>query len=452
MSLFSENPLLTPLALRMAPRDFTEYMGQEALTGEGGIIRSMVEKETVQSMVFYGPPASGKTGLARIIASNLDAEFVSVNALTLNSDDIRKVLAQAGAVRQTGGRTVLFVDEIHRLTRPKQDAFLSALETGTIILIGATTENPYFSLQAALRSRLLIFEFFPLSDADMKKILSRALHEDVILKELNLTVEPDAEEFLIQQSSDPRRMLGILDAVASYKKTDASAVAKKDIETILQKTDTVYGSADAHYDVISAFIKSIRGSDPDAALYYLGVMIESGEDPRFIFRRLLISAVEDIGMAYPEAVSVVLACAESFEYVGYPEGVLHLSHATLFLAGLPKSNTVLSIYKAQSDIRAGKMMKIPKYLRSAGYFMKSSMSANARKISELAGADNKEKSDYLYPHNFPGHFVHQNYTEKRVSYYTPSDQGFEKKIKERLENLWGQRFTSKKPYDPHNFR
>ena len=426
MSLFGNKPEMHPLALRMAPQTFDTYEGQELLVGEDGIIKAMVARKMVQSMLFYGPPASGKTGLARLIAAEIDAEYLSVNALTLSSDDIREIIKKADGFRNSGRRTVLFIDEIHRLTRPKQDAFLSAVETGIIILIGATTENPYFALQPALRSRLLVFEFKALERSHLKKILYRAIDHDVLLKEIGVSITDEAADFLITKSSDPRSMLGILEGAVLRKGVGSYEIVKKDIEDILQKADTRYGDDEAHYNTVSAFIKSIRGSDPDATLYYLAVMIESGEDPRFIFRRLLISAVEDVGLAAPDAVTVVQACADAFEYVGYPEGILHLSHAALYLAGLPKSNSVLNIYEALSAVKKGLNLGVPEALQNKRY----------PSVTESSHFN----PSYLYPHDYAGHFVRQQYTVKPVSFYRPSLQGVERKIIERLEKLW------EKPY------
>ncbi|MGL5956760.1 MAG: replication-associated recombination protein A [Brevinema sp.] len=416
MSLFS-NQHYIPLARRCAPKNFDEYEGQEHLIGEQKAISMMVAKKMVQSMVFYGPPASGKTGLARIIADCISAKFISVNALNLNNDDIRHILQQA---EHTQG-TVLFIDEIHRLIRPKQDVFLDAVESGKIILIGATTENPYFTLQPALRSRILIFEFFALSPIHLKKILHRALSEDSFLQELSVILEPEAEEFLITYASDPRNMLTVLETVVLTKNIGNYLITKDDLISVLQKSETFYDHESAHYDVISAFIKSIRGSDPDAALYYLALMIESGEDPRFIFRRLLISAVEDVGLAYPEAISIVHACAESFERVGFPEGSLLLSHAVLLLAGVPKSNSVLAIQQAQQSIRSGNVYPVPAHLKDSHY----------------SGA---KETGYLYPHDFPEHFVEQQYLPEKLTFYQANGMGFEKKIKDRLSALWQNRY------------
>ncbi len=424
MSLY-ENQNHVPLARRSAPKDFDEYEGQSHLLGENKSITMMVAKKMVQSMVFYGPPASGKTGLARIIAEKINAEFISVNALNLNSDDIRNILQKATHNQEMGKQTVLFIDEIHRLTRPKQDVFLESLESGKVVLIGATTENPYFALQPALRSRILIFEFFPLTKEHLKNILDRALANDQLLLELEVSIDDDAEEFLLNYSSDPRNMLTILETAVLTKSIGNNTITKQDLESIIQKADTVYDHKNAHYDVISAFIKSIRGSDPDAALYYLSLMLESGEDPRFIFRRLLISAVEDVGLAYPEAISVVHACAESFERIGFPEGNLLLSHATLFLAGLPKSNSVLSIYESSSFVRQGNVFPVPMHLRDAHH-------PGVKELGRGVG--------YKYPHDFEEHFVEQQYTDSPVSFYKPQELGFEKKIKDRLARLWKDRF------------
>ncbi len=334
-------------------------------------------------------------------------------ALTLSSDDIKKIFAAAAVTER---QTVLFIDEIHRLNRPKQDAFLDALETGRLILMGATTENPYFSLQPALRSRILIFELFPLTKDNMKNILDRALKNDEVLKTLELELDDGAEEYLLDKASDPRNMLTILETAVLNKSAGSNAITKSDISDVIQKADTVYDHKNAHYDVISAFIKSVRGTDPDAALYYLALMIESGEDPMFIFRRLLILAVEDIGMAYPDAINVVRSCADSFEKIGFPEGRLFLSHAAVYLSVLPKSNSAyLAVDKALDFVKKGNIPPVPDYLRD---------SASYQKIS-----------GYKYPHDYPGHYVKQQYMSKPETFYTPQDIGFEKRVKERLSRL-----------------
>lgn len=417
MNLFGET---APLAYRMAPRTLDEYQGQEHLLGIHKPLRTMIEKKMVQSMIFFGPPACGKTGLAKMIAQYINAEYINVNALTLSSEEIKQLHAKAVENQNYSKKTVLFIDEIHRLTKPKQDAFLSSIESGLIVLIGATTENPYFSLQNALRSRVLIFEFFALTYHQKKNILDRALAQDLILKKLNIILDSDAEEFLLDYSSDPRNMLTILETAIISQPVGSSSISKTYLETIIQKSDTLYNSKDMHYDVISAFIKSVRGSDPDAALYYLGIMIQSGEDPKFIFRRLMILAVEDIGMAYPDAINVIVSCASAFEQTGFPEGSLFLSHATLYLAGLPKSNSVLAIHDVFKDLENGVHLSVPDYLRDSSHFRTSKLSKK-----------------YEYPHNFPNHFVKQKYTSSPVSYYKPSQEGFENKMLNRLIRLWG---------------
>ncbi|MGL5722014.1 MAG: hypothetical protein ACRCY4_06425, partial [Brevinema sp.] len=271
--------------------------------------------------------------------------------------------------------------------------------------------------------------FKALDKSHLKKILYRAIDHDSLLKEMGVSITDEAADYLVAKSADPRSMLGILEGAVLRKSVGSFEIVKKDIEDILQKADTRYGDDEAHYNTISAFIKSIRGSDPDATLYYLAVMIESGEDPRFIFRRLLISAVEDVGLAAPDAVAVVHACAEAFEYVGYPEGILHLSHAALFLAGMPKSNSVLNIYDALSAVRKGLNLGVPEALQNKHF-----PSVNG------ASESSHFNPSYLYPHDYKDHFVRQQYTVKPVSFYKPSLQGVERRIAERLEKLW------EKPY------
>ncbi|MGL4562507.1 MAG: replication-associated recombination protein A [Brevinema sp.] len=416
MDLFNQEPL----SYRMVPKTLDHYQGQEHLIGNNGPIKTMLEYKIIQSMIFYGPPASGKTALAKLIADHMQIEYLSVNALTLNNEEIRQIHDKANANREQQKKTLVFIDEIHRLTKPKQDAFLSSLESGLILLIGASTENPYFSLNPALRSRVLMFEFFPLQIKEKESILLRALAEDKFFEKIGVSLESDAKDFLLEYTSDPRNMLNVLETAVLTLPIAEVCITKKHLESMMQKTDTQYNTKDMHYDVVSAFIKSVRGSDPDAVLYYLALMIHSGEDPRFIFRRLMISAVEDVGMAYPEAINVVVSCAEAFERVGYPEGQLHLSHAALYLAGLPKSNTVLAIHDALRDVQQGKMMPIPSYLKDEHHF--SNNKQNAPK--------------YKYPHDYPNHFVKQKYTSGSPSYYFPSEQGFEKKIADRLKRLW----------------
>ncbi len=422
MELFQEKKTL-PLSKRMMPLSIEDFVGQKHLIGEGKPIRVMLLNKVIHSMIFYGPPATGKTSLAEVIAKTLDYNFIKTNALTLDNEEIRLIFKTA---KNSEKKTILFIDEIHRLNKPKQDAFLSELENGEIVIIGATTENPYFVINPALRSRVFIYEFFSLTQEEKKKILENAISKDEFLKNIDIFLTEEAIDFLVNKSGDVRQMLNLFEiAILSKGMVEKVSLDIQDFMEILQKTETKYSSEEGHYDVISAFIKSVRGSDPDAALYYLALMIESGEDPLFIARRLIILAAEDIGLAYPEALSVATSCYEAIERIGMPEGRIVLGMTTIFLSGLPKSNSAyIAIDKAINDIRNGNIMNVPSYLREAGFY-------GAEKLGRGKG--------YKYPHDFPLHYVKQNYTEKEVKYYEPEELGFEKKIKDWLEKIKGEK-------------
>jgi putative ATPase len=420
MDLFRNQNL--PLSKRMMPRTLGDFFGQTHLVGKGKPITAAIENKTIQSMIFYGPPATGKTSLAEIISQEMNYSFVSTNATTINTDEIKKILNDAENRSLAGARTIVFVDEIHRLIKPKQDAFLSSLETGEVIMIGATTENPYFILQPALRSRAFIYEFKPHTKDDLEKILDHALKNDKLLSKIQVHFAGDCRDFLLEISGDARRLLNTLElAVLSKTPAETLEITKEDISAVLQNVDTKYSDEEGHYDIISAFIKSVRGSDPDAALYYLAFMIKSGEDPLFIARRLIILAAEDIGLAYPEALPHAVACYEAVERIGMPEGRIVLAETTILLAGVPKSNSaIMSIDAAMGDIEKGNVMNVPPYLRGSNYY-------GAEKLGRGIG--------YKYPHSFENHHVAQKYTEKPVSYYTPGELGFEKKISDWLKKL-----------------
>ena len=411
-----------PLSRRRMPKTLDDFIGQSHLVAQGKPIRTMLTNNIIHSMIFYGPPASGKTSLAEIIAEMLQCEFITSSALTIDSDQIREHLKTAEKNLQSGKRTVLFIDEIHRLIKPKQDAFLSAMEHGMIHIIGATTENPYFIIQPALRSRLFIYEFKPLTRTDLETILDNAIAKDQAMRDLGIEFAGDAKRTLIDLTLDPRVMLDTLEMIALAKSGEsAMQITVEDIEELLQKADTKYNQGDAHYDVISAFVKSVRGSDPDAAIYYLAMMLEGGEDPLFIARRLIILAAEDIGLAYPEALPVAVACYQAIERIGMPEGQLVLAETTGLLAGAPKSNTTtMAIGKARSDIQNGNVMQIPPYLRDSHY-------KGATDLGRGIG--------YKYPHAFPDHYIEQAYTEKPVKYFEANDLGFEKRIRDWLERI-----------------
>ncbi len=420
MDLFKNRNL--PLSKRMMPTALAGFFGQTHLVGKGKPVSTALENRTIHSMIFYGPPATGKTSLAEIISRELHFRFVPTNATTLTTDEIKKMLAEAESRATAGERTVIFIDEIHRLIKPKQDAFLSSLESGEVTVIGATTENPYFILQPALRSRVFIYEFFPHTREDLEKILDYAMTADGFLKKIRIAFQPGAREHLLDVSSDARRLLNTLElAVLSKTPADTLDITKEDIAGILQNADTKYSDFEGHYDVISAFIKSVRGSDPDAAIYYLAFMLDSGEDPLFIARRLIILSAEDIGLAYPEALTAAVSCYQAVERIGMPEARIVLSETTLLLAGVPKSNTaIIAIDNAMTDIKNGNIMNVPPHLRSSGF-------SGAKDMGRGAG--------YRYAHDFPDHYVRQNYTEKPVSYYEPGSLGFEKKIADWLRKL-----------------
>ncbi len=409
-----------PLSKRMMPTSIEDFIGQRHLLGSEGPIRAMLEHGRLHSMIFYGPPASGKTSLAELLAKHLHYRYVRTHAAMVSNDEIKKILDEAHTTLATSP-TLVFVDEIHRLIKPKQDLFLASMEEGDIILIGATTENPYFVLQPALRSRLFIYEFLPHSRSELKEILDRAFQRDEFLKKSEVTLTSEAEDYLLRVSPDARVMLNTLEmAVLTLPLQQTPTITKEHLEAIAKKPDTGYGE-DMHYDVISAFIKSVRGSDPDAALYYLAWMLDSGEDPLFIARRLVILAAEDIGLAYPEALPHAVACYEAISNIGMPEGRIILAETTVLLASVPKSNSAyLAIDRALEHIRTHKPKGIPSYLQESHF-------SGAKSLGRGIG--------YKYPHDYPKHYVPQAYTLTAVHFYDPGDLGFEQKLKNWLAQL-----------------
>ncbi len=420
MELFRNNVL--PLSKRMMPKTLKEFIGQPHLTGPGMPVRAMIENKTIYSMIFYGPPATGKTSLAEIIANELKSSFIRTNAVTLDSDEIRRILSAAEEAAKAGIKTIVFIDEIHRLIKPKQDAFLTSLENGEISVIGATTENPYFVMQPALRSRLFIYEFKKHTGEELAVMLDNALKYDTVLSKIEIGFEKGAREFLIDVSGDGRKILNIVEmAVFAHLNEKKITVTKQSILEIMQSGDTGYSDKEGHYDAISAFIKSVRGSDVDAAIYYLALMLEGGEDPLFIARRLIILSSEDIGLAYPEGLAAAVSCYEGIEKIGMPEGRILLAFTTALLAGVPKSNTAyMALENAAADIKNGNVMNIPAYLKSSSF-------KGATDLGRGIG--------YKYPHDYDNHYIDQKYTEKDVSYYEPGSLGFEKKIKDWIARL-----------------
>jgi len=413
----------------MRPRDLSEFVGQEHILGAGKLLRRAIEADRIMSLILYGPPGAGKTALAHLIAEKSRAHFVSLNAVTAGVADIRKVTQEAAEERgRSGKKTILFIDEIHRFTRVQQDALLPDVERGSITLIGASTSNPFFAIIPALSSRSQIFEFKPLRDEDVKTLILRAQSDkERGLGKLQLLLTPDALDFLVARSNgDARRALNALEIGALSTAPGPDSVVHYDLhiaEESIQKKALVYDE-DEHYDTISAFIKSMRGSDPDATLYWMAKMIFAGEDPLFIARRIVIAASEDVGNADPRAIMIATAAYQAVERIGMPEGALPLAQAATYIASAPKSNaSYLGIKQALQDIEEGTLLPVPDHLKDAHY-------KGAARLGRGRG--------YKYPHDFPGHYVAQDYLPQKREYYRPTEQGEEKRIKERLAGLRGK--------------
>jgi len=424
-----------PLAYRMRPRTLDEFIGQQHIIGQGKLLRRAIEADRLTSVVFYGPPGTGKTSLAQVIAKRTQASFQQCNAINSSVAELRQIIKEAKERRSLHSkRTILFVDEIHHFNKSQQDSLLPDIESGSIIFIGATTQNPYFYIIPTILSRSQVFQFFPLRDSDLKEIAAKALKDtERGFGKMNVNLADEAIKHLIESSSgDSRRVLNGLELAVLTTLPDAEGVINIDLsvaEESIQKRAVVYDSSDdSHYDTISAFIKSMRGSDPDAALFWLAKMIYAGEDPRFIARRILICASEDVGNADPHALLVANAALNAVEFVGMPEAKIPLAQAVIYIACAPKSNSAItSIGKAIADIEAGVSTVVPRHLRDASY-------ASAKKLGN--------QIDYKYPHSYEGHYVKQRYMLHDAKYYEPSDEGYEKKIKERLENWKKKRNTT----------
>ncbi|WP_297210020.1 MULTISPECIES: replication-associated recombination protein A [Thermodesulfovibrio] len=411
MSLFEEKSSELknkPLAFRMSPRNLEEYVGQRHLIGEGKLLRRAIDSDRITSLILYGPPGSGKTALARVIANKTKAVFQWLNASTLSIEEIRRNLSFARQRSLRGEKTILFIDEIHRLNRVSQDAFLPDVEEGNVILIGATTENPFFYLTSALVSRSHIFELKPLEYEEVLDILKRALSDkERGLGNLNIEIADEALWHIAKFSEgDARKALSALE-VAVFTTKEKDGVIKIDLKTAeesIQRKHIVYDkSGDQHYDTASAFIKSMRGSDPDATVYWLAKMIYGGEDPRFIARRIIIAASEDVGNADPMALVIANSAAQAVEMIGMPEARIILAQAALYVAKAPKSNACYrAIEAAMKDIESERTLPVPEHLKDAHY-------SGAKKLGRGEG--------YKYPHNYGG-YVNQQYLPKKKKYYT----------------------------------
>lgn len=415
-----------PLAERIRPRSLDEFYGQENLVGTAKPIRLMIENDNLSSFILWGPPGSGKTTLAKIIAEKTKSEFFRINAVSSGVKDVRHVIELAEKNRQINKKTILFIDEIHRFNKAQQDALLNSVETGLIYLIGATTENPSFEVIPALRSRARVYILDYLQKDDLQKILKGALSTDEFLSELD--IELIDEDYLFYLSGgDARTLLNILElAVTQQINSEKIKITKEILENIVQKKNIIYDkSGEEHYNLISAYIKSVRGSDPDAALYWLARMLEGGEDPIFIARRLVILASEDIGNASPNGLVLAEAAFSAVHQIGMPEARIILAQCTTYLASCPKSNaSYMGIENASSVVRENSLYAVPLHLRNA-----------PTKLMKDIGYG----KDYKYAHQYKNHFVEENYLPaeiKEKQFYFPTDIGQEKNLRERLKFLW----------------
>lgn len=425
-NLFHDSRLI-PLAERIRPKTISEYFGQEELTGEGRVVRMMIEKNLPFSMILWGEPGCGKTTLAGIIAESLDIEFHFLSAISCGVSEVRNVIQLGKKNKAAGSKTLLFLDEIHRFNKSQQDSVLSAVENGDIILIGATTENPSFSVISPLLSRTRVIKLKKHSRDSLKKILNKAITEDDILSKIKIEFDGAEDELIDSSNGDARRMLNILETAALTSKD--SIITSEILKEAVKEVYSIYDKkGDNHYDSISAFIKSMRGSDPDAAVLYLAKMIAAGEDPMFIARRMVIFASEDIGNASPTALSIALSALNAVEKIGMPESRIILSQCACFLASSPKSNASYAAINKALEFVESNSIEIPYHLRNAPTSL-------MREMGNSKG--------YKYPHDYPGSFVKEKYLPDNVSdlaLYNPTENGSEKNIKERLRILWPERF------------
>ena len=423
-----------PLAERLRPRSLDDYIGQKHLVGEGAVLRKMIEAGRITSFILWGPPGVGKTTLAQIIANRLKVPFFTLSAVTSGVKDVRDVIERAQKGRFFNEASpILFIDEIHRFSKSQQDSLLGAVEKGIVTLIGATTENPSFEVIRPLLSRCQLYVLKSLEKGDLEELLHKAITKDIILKERKITLK-ETSAMLRYSGGDARKLLNILELIVDSSTNDAVEITDSIVEECLQQNPLAYDKdGEMHYDIISAFIKSIRGSDPDAALYWMARMIEGGEDPQFIARRMVISAAEDIGLANPNALLLANAAFDAVMKIGWPEGRIPLAECAVYLATSPKSNSAyLGIDSALALVKNTGNQPVPLHLRNAPTSL----------MKDLGYSDG-----YQYPHNYAGHFTPQQYMpdalqQERLWYgqHSPAEQ----KLYERMVNYWGERFSSEK--------
>jgi putative ATPase len=420
-----------PLAARMRPQSLDEVVGQSHLLGPGRLLRQAIEDDALTSVILYGPPGTGKTSIAHVIALATHAHVETLNAVTAGVADLRRLIGEARDRRTLyGARTILFIDEIHRFNKLQQDALLPFVEDGTVTLVGATTENPFFEVTSTLVSRSRVFTLEPLAAADLERILARAVADPRGLGPGRIELPPEVARHIAGiANGDARVALNILEVAAGATRPGADGVRRLTLavaEEAGQRRALLYDrDGDAHYDMISAFIKSIRGSDPDAAVYWLARMLAAGEDPKFVARRMVVHAAEDVGLADPQALVIAVAAAHAVEFVGLPEARIPMAEAAIYLATAPKSNaTVTAISRAWHDVERQEAHPVPRHLRDASY-------PGAPRLGHGVG--------YVYPHDHPGGFVAQQYVPENVkdhTYYEPTLQGYEREIRQRLRTWW----------------